>query len=366
MARFVLHSIAAFFLLFVLSGNGKVAAQSNASFVFEGTEWDFGRIREADGPVSHTFRFVNGGKKPILIDRVTTSCGCTTPSYSRAPIMPGAEGTIEVTFDPTGRPDSFRKEIYVISEKGRCRDLLVIRGEVIPRPRTVEDDYPYYMVSGIRFDETTFAFRTLPQGGTRSMVVRYVNTSDRELPLAFSFTEQSGLLRIDAPESVCAGCRGEITLTYSLPEGEDHYGLFHDNVILSAGGKESERSLYTSAIGVDDFARQSNEIAPRLSIEGQYHDFGSIRRREEPYTCRVTFENRGEEPLIVRYAETKPELKSDIEEGLRLEPGESRVFEVSFDTSDRMLGDYLGTLSVIVNDPLRPMRTIRIVARIRD
>ena len=49
--------------------------EPTSAMVFETYEWDFGDIEEADGPVSHTFRFVNISNNPIEIANIATSCG---------------------------------------------------------------------------------------------------------------------------------------------------------------------------------------------------------------------------------------------------------------------------------------------------
>ncbi len=79
------------------------------------TEYDFGEIMEADGPVSHTFTVKNVGNTPLVITRVNASCGCTKPEYSSEPIAAGASSTIKVTYNPAGRPGQFVKTIAIYS-----------------------------------------------------------------------------------------------------------------------------------------------------------------------------------------------------------------------------------------------------------
>ncbi|MDY3090347.1 MAG: DUF1573 domain-containing protein [Porphyromonas sp.] len=78
-------------------------------------EHDFGVIKEADGKVTHTFIVKNTGTAPLVITRVVTTCGCTTPKYDAEPIAPGKEGKIVVSYNPAGRPGQFVKTIAVYS-----------------------------------------------------------------------------------------------------------------------------------------------------------------------------------------------------------------------------------------------------------
>ena len=68
-------------MLCLLFATGCTAGQNKVRSVLKFTEevWNFGRIEELDGPVSHTFTFTNTSKKPVVIEDVSVSCGCTTP-----------------------------------------------------------------------------------------------------------------------------------------------------------------------------------------------------------------------------------------------------------------------------------------------
>lgn len=92
---------------------------------------DFGTIPE--GPKAEfDFSFVNNGTEPIIIQQVSASCGCTTPSYSKEPVKPGQKGMIKAVYNTQGRPAPFNKTITVISNAGT--KVLVIKGEVEKAP----------------------------------------------------------------------------------------------------------------------------------------------------------------------------------------------------------------------------------------
>ncbi len=109
------------------------ALVSTSPLKWDKTEYDFGRIRESKGPVTHTFRFTNRADHPIAIDRAVPSCGCATPEFTRGLIQPGQSGSISVTFEPMGYRGEFSKSIAVVSGGGQYRDFLVITGKVIRR-----------------------------------------------------------------------------------------------------------------------------------------------------------------------------------------------------------------------------------------
>ncbi len=102
-----------------------------AAIEFVESEHDFGTISESDGPVTFVFTLKNVGNAPLVLTRVISSCGCTTPSFSKDPIAPGKEGKVTVTYDPTGRVYPFVKTISVYSNGKKGPSVLTIRGEVV-------------------------------------------------------------------------------------------------------------------------------------------------------------------------------------------------------------------------------------------
>lgn len=100
---------------------------------FATKDYDFGKINEVDGSVTHVFEFTNKGKAPLVVNRVQASCGCTTPTWTKEPIEYNKKGAITVTYNTAGRPGVFTKTITVFSNDS-INQVLVIKGEVVPKP----------------------------------------------------------------------------------------------------------------------------------------------------------------------------------------------------------------------------------------
>ena len=99
---------------------------------FVKTVHDYGTIIQgADGNCD--FKFKNTGKEPLILSNVVSSCGCTVPSWTRDPIMPGKEGTIKVKYD-TNRIGVIGKQITVMSNAKTERVVLQITGKIEPKP----------------------------------------------------------------------------------------------------------------------------------------------------------------------------------------------------------------------------------------
>lgn len=340
-------------------------AQDDSPLAFRETEWNFGRIEEDGGPAAHEFVFRNAGGVPVAIDRANASCGCTTPTYTHSPVQPGGEGSVIVSFDPMGYPGSFSKSVVIVSGGGKYQDLLVVKGEVIPRKKTVEEEFPFVLGGGLRVDNAVLTFGQVAQGGVSSKAVKYINTSDKAIKLEAVQEDGSGLLESHIPEAVCGGCRGEITFIYNLTEKTGYYGTIDDAVRLIVDGQPSERTIYASMTGIDDFSSCTPATAPRMTLNGQFHNFGEIRSRTMPYTCRITLTNEGEGLLNIRSVSDKPGLRATIRGGMSVAPGASLPFELLLYSGKYHRGELFETITVVTDDPIRPVREIRISAKIK-
>ncbi len=122
------------FALILLTASVTSAQQKEASIAVVGeAAYDFGDIKEADGPVTYSFKIKNDGEVALVVTKVVASCGCTTPDWTKEPIAAGNTGEIKVTYDPTNRPGPFTKTISVYSNGKTGSFILTIKGNVIPK-----------------------------------------------------------------------------------------------------------------------------------------------------------------------------------------------------------------------------------------
>lgn len=62
---------------------------------------DFGTTKQ-NNPVSVDYVFTNISDHPVLIQNAQASCGCTTPSWTKEPVLPGKEGKVTATYNASG------------------------------------------------------------------------------------------------------------------------------------------------------------------------------------------------------------------------------------------------------------------------
>ena len=354
-------------LLPVLAG---AQPRSTSQVTYKATSHDLGKIQETDGPVSFTFEFTNTSQTPFLIEFISVSCGCTTPEYSKEPVLPGKPGKIKVTYDPTGRPGVFNTQIVVTSNNRRDQVRLSLQGEVIPRPRTIEDQFPLVLSdNGLRATSNNLIFGYLGQGHKKSQTLDIYNNGTAPARLGFRFTGES-----QAPRNICKveitpavlqpKERGQVTFTYDLA-GDAVYGLQATAFVLTINGQASTKPISAYVTATDDFNKWSEaekNNAPKAVFSSQFHHFGTVARNQT-LTREFQIKNDGKSPLVIRKSTANSPRISYSLPKTTLAPGETITLKVTLKTPNNT-ERISESISLVVNDPARPMREVRIGANV--
>lgn len=117
-------------ILFIgLMSLSATAQDKVAKIEFKSDTIDYGTIEKgADGV--RVFEFTNTGDAPLIISDAKSSCGCTIPTYTKEPVMPGKTGEIKVKYD-TNRVNPIRKTITIMSNAETPTVALKIKGLVV-------------------------------------------------------------------------------------------------------------------------------------------------------------------------------------------------------------------------------------------
>lgn len=109
-----------------------LAARAQGVMQFETDSHDFGKVPEGT-MATHEFRFKNTGNQPVVIANVQASCGCTTPDWTKTPVLPGKSGIIKAMYSSAGRPGVFNKTVTVTSNAAEPSKVLSITGAVLTK-----------------------------------------------------------------------------------------------------------------------------------------------------------------------------------------------------------------------------------------
>lgn len=125
----VLGSVLCFFAIFTAAAQTGAAALEPLQF--KELEYDFGSVPQGK-PVYHFFEIKNTGSKPVSLNDVHASCGCTTPEWSKDAIAPGATAKIKIGFNAAAE-GAFEKFISV-QYNGSVQKQIKIKGSVWQAP----------------------------------------------------------------------------------------------------------------------------------------------------------------------------------------------------------------------------------------
>ncbi|MCH5684772.1 DUF1573 domain-containing protein [Niabella sp. W65] len=89
-------------------------AKTSISWI-DSTFKDIGVVRGKDSALI-TYKFKNTGDKPLIIQAIKSSCGCTVVDSLKEPVLPGKESLIKVKFYAADQAvATHEKHVYVIT-----------------------------------------------------------------------------------------------------------------------------------------------------------------------------------------------------------------------------------------------------------
>jgi hypothetical protein len=104
-----------------INGFAQPALPVQEDIVLKETVFDFGKIPQGK-PVFHYFEVINSGKTPMVISNIQTSCGCTTPEWSKEPIAPGGSTKVKVGYNAASE-GNFEKTITLTYNQNLSKQI---------------------------------------------------------------------------------------------------------------------------------------------------------------------------------------------------------------------------------------------------
>jgi Protein of unknown function (DUF1573) len=118
-----------FFLLLSISVSTAFAQTATEVVKFDKMVYDFGKIKQ-NVPVNYSFAFKNISKKPVIIESASASCGCTTPTWPKVPVMAGKSNKINAGFNAAS-VGPFDKTVTIKIQGVSTPIEVKIKGEVL-------------------------------------------------------------------------------------------------------------------------------------------------------------------------------------------------------------------------------------------
>jgi hypothetical protein len=324
--------------------------QREASISFKEESFNFGSIKAADGPVNHVFEFTNTGSTPLIIQNVETSCGCTTPEWTKQPVLAGAKGHIKVSFNPEGRSGAIDKTITISSNATKSPVYLKITGSIIPKTLPVQDEYRY-AVGDLHFKMSQVSFGTIKPEDTKNMKVDLINSGKE--PVKLAFVNIPAFLTVKAePETLQPNQKGTLTITYNAAKRND-WDFLIDYVYMSLNGKkDANYKLTITATIEDDYSKLTPEQianAPIIVFDTTTHNFGNIKQGQK-VEFDFKFKNTGKSTLKIRKISTSCGCTTIDPKDKEIKPGESSSIKAIFNSAGKY-GTQNKSITIVTNDP---------------
>jgi len=344
------HILTAIFLTSI-SYFGLNAQTVSPKMVFQKTVYNFGNVKEAGGKIEYTFTFKNMGSEPIVINGVSSSCGCTTPMWSKEPVPPSGTGYIKAVYDPIHRPGKFHKTITVKSNAENSPVVLQINGEVIPKTPQIADEYKFQL-GPIRMKKRNIHFPQIYTNETKTDKIEIINTSKE--PVTVTFNKNRSMpryLKVSCtPATLQPNEKGVITVSYNAAEKND-WGYVYDRLYLSFNDQTNYNNrINISAVIKEHFTQEQIDNPPVFTlISDKTYDFGTIKQGDVIEHI-FKFKNTGKSDLIIRKMKSSCGCTAASVGSKTIKPGEEGSIKAVFNSRGKR-GQQHKSITVTTNIP---------------
>lgn len=351
-------------VVFLLMSPKRLRAQSETprkeGISFKENSHNFGIIDEEGGSVSFNFIYTNQGSKPLVLTRVTTDCGCTTPRYTRRAVEPGQEGLLSVAYDPLGRPGTFVKNIQVYTNADAKPTILQITGNVVTRGGSGESAYVTH-VGDLQISSEFLEFPAMSHQRKQVLKLSLYNPLKKDLEVKlssssklFTLSQSKFTLHAEQPADIILSSAIDSTIFPSIY-------LEALELEVKTGGSVSPISkiLFVKIPVVPPFSK-NRETSPHAELT-TYYDLGRIT--ESDFTQgSLEIKNIGQSELILynlycphpAISFTIPKEKALTGETIRVN---YRIDHTILKKMERNLDE---NIDLILNDPRGPYRRVKV------
>lgn len=353
----------ALLLVFVLASN-LLFGQGKGKLEFIKNDHDFGEIKEDGGPAIYEFEFVNKGTAPLIVSHVRASCGCTTPGWSKEPVLPGEKGFVKAQYNPRNRPGNFRKSLTITTNGDPAVVHAYIKGKVLPRVKSLEEQM------SLKIGSTRFKSRSVNMGKV---------TTEKAVQNSFDIYNDSAdtlslLEKYDAPEFIKLTFEpqvlapkqvGKVNIVYD-PVHDDNLGYNNHGITIYTNEENAAAKKINVLATISEYfppmSEEEMEKAPRMAITDRLQDLGKVNEGNK-VTADFVLTNHGRSVLNIRKVKSNcacfmAELPKE-----NIKPGKSITLKGTFDSTNRK-GNQNKSITIYSNDPVDPIQVVSIKASI--
>ena len=223
----------------------KVNAQGANVLRCEPQSFDLGTMSEEAASVSRTFTLYNVSDMAIHIERVRTTCGCTSATFDSTAIAPGKKTLITLTYNPKNRPGTIDVDAFVYLADGGRQPMarLSLYGEVTDSD--VWSHLPHAM-GALRIKRKTATFTELPTQGQPEIRILCANSGNKPLQLNAPMLPDYAKFRTE-PKVIAPGTEADMVISIDINKlPRQRETLRFPMLIEGISGRPSERTIHVT------------------------------------------------------------------------------------------------------------------------
>lgn len=313
-------------------------------------------------PVTAEFVLKNDGHKPLVINNVLKSCGCTEVDYPKTSIAAGESFVIKAVYDAK-QMGTFTKQVCLYTNADEEPFILSMRGKVVGSVVDFAGSYDE-MLGAIKSDAQEVEFDDVNRGDRPVQRIHIFNPTEEMMePVVMHLPNY--LQAAVSPSKVAPHRSAEITFVLDSKKLRD-FGLNQTSVYLGErpGDKIApEKEIVVSAVllpSFDKLTAEQKEQAPKVELSTTDLDLGSFNGKKKR-KGEILVTNKGKSVLDIRSMQMftmglQVQLKKS-----KIQPGETVKMKVTAVAADlKKSRAKHPRILMITNDPENAKVVIRI------
>lgn len=334
---------------------------AQAKIEFDKMHHNFGIVQENENYIYHKFIVTNTGSKPLLINRVETSCGCTSPDWTKDSIQPGKTGFVQARYETINRVGPFTKTLTVYSNADVPFHHLDITGDVKASEKKPEAEPEFAGINYgfLSFSTTKLDFGNVYDNGLDTQFVAVTNESDLEVSLSKPVFECNCLTVVNFPDKLEPR---ETRKFFFVLTGSKvpYYGPNGSTISITSNHPAIPyygfNAYYNKKEYFPKMSKGKLKKQPHLWLDATTYSWDSAMAGDM-LQAKFTFKNTGKKPLIIREIKpgcgcVTPQFKKN-----ELQAGESMTVVFFYDTIGKH-GNSSQKIDIITNDPSGPEKQL--------
>ena len=286
-------------------------------------------------PVTAEFVLKNDGRKPLVINNVLKSCGCTEVDYPKTSIAAGESFVIKAVYDAK-QMGTFTKQVCLYTNADEEPFILSMRGKVVGSVVDFAGSYDE-MLGVIKSDAQEVEFDDVNRGDRPVQRIHIFNPTDELLePVVMHLP--SYLHAFVSPSKVAPRHSAEISFVLDSKKLRD-LGLNQTSVYLGERPGDRiapEKEIVVSAVllpGFENMTPAKKALAPKIEMSATDLNLGRFNGKKK-LKGEILITNKGKSELDIRSMQMfTMGLQVNLKKS-KIQPGETVKMKVTAVATD--------------------------------